>query len=268
MLRDITIGQYYSTESVIHRLDPRVKIVGTMAYLVGLFLFDSYFGYVIAGIMMLALIRLSNVPIRFILKGIKSVLILILFTVFLNLFLTEGTPVFEWTFISITQEGIRIASFMAVRLILLIMGSSLLTLTTSPNQLTYGLEKLFSPMKKIKVPVEEIALMMSIALRFIPILIEETDKIMKAQQARGASFDEGNIFKRAKALIPVLIPLFISAFRRANELAMAMEARCYACGTKKTKMKPLKYKLRDGIAYAVLLAFLVAEATVDKWLFI
>lgn len=201
---------------------------------------------------------MSNVPFGHIVKGLKAVLILLIFTLMFNIFLTkgEGDPLVSWKFIKIYKEGLLSAGFMAIRLTLLIIGSSLMTFTTTPTRLTDGMERAFAPLKLFKVPVHEVAMMMSIALRFIPILLEETDKIMKAQQARGAVFDEGNIFKRAKALVPILVPLIVSAFRRAGDLAMAMEVRCYHGGEGRTRMKPLKYQGRDVIAYFVLAAYL------------
>lgn len=256
MIRDITIGQYYPAESLIHRLDSRVKLAGTLIFLVSLFLTESIAGYVLATIFLAGIIKLSKVPIRFILRGLKAIFIILAFSVAFNLFLTSGEVVVKLWIFKITKEGIALAAMMAVRLMYLIIGSSIMTLTTTPNDLTDGLEKALAPLKKIKVPVHEIAMMMSIALRFIPILMEETDKIMKAQMARGADFESGNILKRAKSLVPVLVPLFISAFRRADDLAMAMEARCYHGGDGRTKMKPLKYKKRDLAAYAVLAAYL------------
>ena len=258
MIRDITIGQYYPTDSVLHRLDPRVKLTGTLLFIVSLFLFHSFFGYIAVTLFLFSMIKLSQVPFRFIVRGLKAIIILLLFTLLFNLFLTPGEPIFEFGFIDITKEGLKSAGFMAIRLIYLIIGSSLMTFTTTPNQLTDGLEKLMHPLHHIKVPVHEIAMMMSIALRFIPILLEETDKIMKAQMARGADFETGGIIKRAKSLIPLLVPLFVSAFRRANDLAMAMEARCYRGGEGRTKMKPLKYSSRDYIGYLVLLVYLAA----------
>ncbi|NLK27747.1 MAG: energy-coupling factor transporter transmembrane protein EcfT [Clostridiales bacterium] len=261
MIRDITIGQYYPTDSILHRLDPRVKLVGTILFIVSLFLFHSFYGYIAVTIFLASVIKLSKVPFRFIVKGLKAVVIILLFTVFFNLFLTPGEPIFQFGIIKITDEGLRSAGFMAIRLTYLILGSSLMTFTTTPNQLTDGLERLMRPLRHIKVPVHEIAMMMSIALRFIPILLEETDKIMKAQMARGADFESGGILKRAKSMIPLLVPLFVSAFRRANDLAMAMEARCYRGGEGRTKMKPLKYSGRDYISYLVLLIYLGAVIT-------
>ncbi|MBE5866592.1 MAG: energy-coupling factor transporter transmembrane protein EcfT [Lachnospiraceae bacterium] len=264
MLREITLGQYYQTESVIHRLDPRVKLGGTIMYILALFLFKNFVGYLVAALFLGIVIKLSNVPFRFMIKGMRGILFLLLITVGFNLFLTPGTAVVSVWKLKITWEGIWLAATMAVRLSLLIIGSSVMTLTTTPNNLTDGIEKLLKPLKVIKVPVHELAMMMSIALRFIPILLEETDKIMKAQIARGADFESGNLFKRAKAMVPLLVPLFISAFRRANDLAMAMEARCYRGGEGRTKMKPLLYKRRDYLAYVVLIIYLVGSVFVGR----
>lgn len=256
MIRDITIGQYYPVDSVIHRLDPRVKLAGTLLYIISLFLFHSFAGYALVVVFLLSVIALSKVPVGYIVKGLKPILFLLMFTVLFNVFLTPGEVLVQWWIFTVTKEGLKQALFFAVRLILLIIGSSLMTFTTTPNGLTDGLETSLAPLKKIKVPVHEIAMMMSIALRFIPILLEETDKIMKAQSARGADFESGNIIKRAKALIPILVPLFISAFRRASDLAMAMEARCYNGGEYRTKMKPLQYKKRDYLGYTALVCYI------------
>ncbi len=263
MLRDITIGQYYQTDSVIHRLDPRVKLMGTLIFIISLFLDRSIWIYLGVTIFLAAVIKLSRVPLKFIVKGLRAVVILIVFSAIFNLFLTQGEPLIKIWKLTITKEGAILAAFMVVRLLYLIMGSSLMTLTTTPNNLTDGLEKGLGFLKYIKVPVHEIAMMMSIALRFIPILIDETDKIMKAQMARGADFENGNLIQRAKAMIPVLVPLFISAFRRANELAMAMEARCYHGSEGRTKMKPLKYNKNDYIAYIILFAYLAVMIAVS-----
>ena len=264
MLRDITLGQYYQTESVIHKLDPRVKLGGTIFYLISLFLFKNYLGYIVAVLFLAMVIRLSKVPFKYMVKGMKSILFLLLITVAFNLFLTPGTPLVSFWKITITREGLKTALTMAIRLALLVIGSSVMTLTTTPNNLTDGMEKMMSPLKVIKVPVHEVAMMMSIALRFIPILLEETDKIMKAQIARGADFESGNLFKRAKAMVPLLVPLFISAFRRANDLAMAMEARCYRGGDGRTKMKPLVYQKRDYLAYVCIAVYLVGSVAVGR----
>ena len=257
MIRDITIGQYYAADSIIHKLDPRVKLAGTMLYIISLFTADGPICYLLAVFALAAVIHLSTVPFKFMARGLKSIVIILLITVSFNLFLTPGTTAFAIWKLKVTWEGIRQAAFMAVRLTYLILGSSVLTLTTTPNNLTDGLEKALSPLKVIKVPVHEISMMMSIALRFIPILLDETDKIMKAQMARCADFESGGLIKKAKSLVPLLVPLFISAFRRANDLAMAMEARGYRGGEGRTKMKPLIYKKRDHIAYVILLTYLV-----------
>lgn len=265
MIRDITIGQYYPADSKLHALDPRVKIVCTLAYLVSLFLLDNIWGYLVATLFLITVIQISKVPFTFIIRGLKAVVMLLLITVLFNLlFTTAGNVIFEIWIIRITDEGIRTAVFMMVRLIYLILGSSLMTFTTTPNALTDGIEKLLWPLRKIKIPVHEIAMMMSIALRFIPILLEETDKIMKAQIARGADLESGNILQKAKAMIPILVPLFVSAFRRANDLAMAMEARCYRGGEGRTKMKPLIYKKRDYLAYMIMLVYVATAIVVGK----
>lgn len=259
MLRDIIIGQYYQTESVIHRLDPRVKLGGTLLYIISLFCFDNFIGYALAILFLGIVIRLSHVPFKLMVRGMKAILFLLLITAVFNLFLTPGEPLVSVWKLSISKEGLVLAVTMAVRLSLLIIGSSIMTLTTTPNNLTDGMEKMMAPLKVFRIPVHEVAMMMSIALRFIPILLEETDKIMKAQMARGADFESGNIFARAKALVPLLIPLFVSAFRRANDLAMAMESRCYRGGDGRTKMKPLVYARRDAIAYVCLVGYLVVS---------
>ena len=264
MLRDITLGQYYQTESVVHRLDPRVKLGGTLLFIISLFLFRNFLGYGIAALFLAVVIGLSHVPFKFIVKGMRAILFLLLITVVFNLFLTPGRELVSVWKLTITVEGLRTAVTMAIRLTMLIIGSSIMTLTTTPNNLTDGMEKMMKPLKLFRVPVHEVAMIMSIALRFIPILMEETDKIMKAQIARGADFETGNIVKRAKALVPLLVPLFISAFRRANDLAMAMEARCYRGGEGRTKMKPLIYQKRDRIGYLCILGYLIVSVTVGR----
>lgn len=268
MIKDITIGQFYPVDSIFHRLDPRVKLIGTFIYILSLFMFKSFSGYLIVLTLVFAVIKLSRVPFGYIVKGLRSVVVLLLFMAAFNLFLIPGTPVLEYKFVKITEEGIRTTLFMAARLILLILGSSLMTFTTTPNQLTDGLERVLGPLKKLRVPVHEVAMMMSIALRFIPILLEETDKIMKAQMARGADFENGGLLKRAKSLVPLLVPLFISSFRRADDLAMAMEARCYHGGEGRTKMKPLKYRCRDGAAYCILVFYLAALWSINHFVVI
>ena len=258
MLRDITLGQYYPADSVIHKLDPRVKLFGTLIYIISLFVFKGLPAFILAAIFLVVLIKLSKVPFSYMVKGLKTIVLIMLFAAVFNLFLTPGTKLVSFWIFTITYEGLKNAVVMMVRLIFLIIGTSLMTLTTTPNELTDGLEKALSPLKYIKVPVHEIAMMMSIALRFIPILIEETDKIMKAQMARGADFEHGNLIQKAKNMVPLLVPLFVSAFRRANDLAMAMEARCYRGGEGRTKMKPLHYQKRDRMAYLTLLVYLAA----------
>ena len=258
MLRDITLGQYYPADSVIHKLDPRVKLFGTLIYIISLFVFKGLPAFILAAIFLVVLIKLSKVPFSYMVKGLKTIVLIMLFAAVFNLFLTPGTKLVSFWIFTITYEGMKNAVVMMVRLIFLIIGTSLMTLTTTPNELTDGLEKALSPLKYIKVPVHEIAMMMSIALRFIPILIEETDKIMKAQMARGADFEHGNLIQKAKNMVPLLVPLFVSAFRRANDLAMAMEARCYRGGEGRTKMKPLHYQKRDRMAYLTLLVYLAA----------
>lgn len=257
MLRDITIGQYYPTGSVLHRLDPRVKLFGTLVFLISVFVYRGIVGLAVVTLFLAGVIGVSRVPFRYMIKGLRAILILMLITALFNLFLTPGEVLVSFWKLKITEEGLISAVRMAIRLTYLILGTSLMTLTTTPNQLTDGLEKSLGPLRRLRVPVHEISMIMSIALRFIPILTEETDKIMKAQMARGASFDDGNIIKKAKSLIPLLVPLFISAFRRANDLAMAMEARCYHGGEGRTKMKPLRYQGIDRAAYAVLILYLV-----------
>lgn len=264
MLRDIILGQYYQTDSVIHRLDPRVKLATTIIYIISLFLFNGVAGYVVAAIFLGIIIKLSSVPLKFMIKGMKALVFLMVFTAAFNIFLTPGEPLVTIGILTVTKEGLVTAVTMAVRLIFLVIGSSIMTLTTTPNHLTDGMEKMLGPLKKIKVPVHEISMMMSIALRFIPLLMEETDKIMKAQIARGADFESGNLIKKAKSMVPLLVPLFISAFRRANDLAMAMEARCYRGGEHRTKMKPLHYEKRDYIAYVIVVCYLVVGFTAGR----
>ncbi len=265
MIRDITIGQYYQTESVVHRLDPRVKLLGTLLFIIALFNYKNPVGYAIGILFLFLVIKLSHVPVKFITKGLKGIVIIMLMTVLINLFLTPGNTALEIGKVSITYEGIATALSMMIRLMLLIMGSSVVTLTTTPNNLTDGLEKGLGFLKIFRVPVGDVAMMMSIALRFIPILLEETDRIMKAQLARGADFENGNLIKKAKSLVPVLVPLFVSAFRRAGDLAMAMEARCYRGGDGRTKMKPLIYKKRDAFGYLILFSFVIISIFLGRW---
>ena len=258
MLRDITIGQHFPGNSVVHRCDPRLKIIATIAYIIVLFMASNPLGIALSLALLALLYKVAQIPIKLIVKSLKPIVPIVLFTAVLNLFFItgEGEPLVHFGFIHIYREGVSYAVLMAVRIVALIAGTSLLTYTTSPISLTDGLERLLGGLKKIHVPVHEISMMMSIALRFIPILIEETDKIMKAQMARGADFESGNLIQKAKNMVPLLVPLFISAFRRANDLAMAMEARCYHGGDNRTQMKPLCYKKRDHMAYVILAAYL------------
>ena len=262
MLKDITLGQFFPGNSVIHRLDPRTKLVMLVVYIVALFTAIGWIGYGVCFAFLATCIAISRIPLKSIVRGMKPMVIILIFTGLLNLFMTQGdTVLVKFWIITITLEGVTRAAQMVIRILLLVTGTFLLTYTTSPIALTDGLESLLSPLKKIKLPVHELAMMMCIALRFIPTLIEETDKIMSAQKARGADFETGNLMQRVKALVPILIPLFISAFRRADELATAMECRCYHGGEGRTKMKLLRYRRIDFGAYAVgvvLLAGIIA----------
>ena len=246
MLKDITLGQYFPGNSPIHRMDPRTKLLALILYIVTIFIADGLIPYVICAAGRVAVIRISRIPLKLILKSLKPIVIIIIFTGALNILYTPGTELFRLWIFRVTVEGIRTAITMIVRILLLVASTSLLTYTTSPMALTDGLESLLSPLKKLHVPVHEFSMMMSIALRFIPTLIEETDKIMSAQKARGADFESGNIFQRAKALVPVLVPLFISAFRRADELACAMECRLYHGGEHRTRLHSLRYGKVDA----------------------
>lgn len=257
MLKDITIGQYIPGQSPLHRMDPRTKIVNLMFLMTSLFLVNNMLGYLSIIVFSMVTILLSGIHLRIFLKGIKPLLIIIIFTLILHLFMTPGETIFKLSFLVITKEGLQQGVFMALRLILLVMLTSLLTLTTTPIALTDGIEKLLNPFKKIGVPAHELAMMMTIALRFIPTLIEETEKIMKAQMARGADFETGSFLQRAKSLIPLLVPLFLSAFRRADDLAMAMEARCYRGGEGRTRMRQLQYTHVDAFGFVIAGVFLV-----------
>ncbi len=256
MLRDITIGQYYPAISVVHRLDPRVKLFGTMIFLISLFVNDSIWGYIAATIFLGCAIKLSNIPIKYMLKGLKGIIFLLMFSVVFTVFFTEGEILLKVGLIKVTDEGLIRGAKIAVRLIYLIIGSSLMTLATTPTDIADGIEKAFRPLNYIRIPVHDIAMMMSIAFRFIPILIEETDKIMKAQMARGADFESGGFLKKAKGMVPLIVPLVVSAVKRALDLATAMEARCYQGGEGRTKMKPLKYKRADYVTYLIFLLYL------------
>ncbi len=257
MIKDMTLGQYYPVDSPIHRLDPRTKLLGTLIYLIALFLADGVCAYLLAALWLLGLVRLSKVPLRYMLRGLKAILLLLALSLCFNIFFTPGETLWSFWILSVTREGLRQALKMGCRLLLLVLGSSLMTFTTTPTALTDGLEQGLHFLNKIKIPVHEMAMMMSIALRFLPILAEETDRIMKAQMARGADFESGNLISRAKSLVPVLVPLFVSAFRRAGDMALAMGARCYHGGEGRTRMKPLHYETRDYIALGLLALFLL-----------
>lgn len=256
MLRDITLGQYFPGNSPIHKLDPRIKIIATLAFIIELFIVDNFIGFLIAGAVLGILIAVSKVPVSYIMRGLKPILLILIFTFALNIFMVDGHILWQWKFLKITEEGLEVAVFMAIRLVLLLMGSSMLTLCTRPLALTDGIERLLSPFKKIGLPAHDIAMMMTIALRFIPTLLEEADKIMKAQQARGADFESGSLMQRAKSLIPILVPLFVGAFRIAQDLAMAMEARCYRGGENRTRMHEMKFKKRDYVSMVLMVVFL------------
>lgn len=258
MLKDITLGQFFPGNSPIHNIDARVKIILSMVYLCIIFLINNFYGYGLLVVFTLSIIFISTVPIRFVLKGIKPLLFFIVFTAILNVFMTSGRVLWSFSFAVITYEGVNYAIFMVLRIVFLVLGTSMLTYTTSPIELTDGLEKLLSPFKKIGLPAHELAMMMTIALRFVPTLLEETDKIMKAQTARGADFESGNLIARAKALIPLLVPLFISAFRRADELAIAMECRCYRGGKGRTRLYEPKTGIIDIIASSVIIIFAIS----------
>jgi energy-coupling factor transport system permease protein len=258
MVRDITIGQYYPGESLLHRADPRVKIILTLVHMVAVFIVNSLGGFAMFAVFTIIVVVVSHIPLKYTLKGLRPVLFIIIFATLINLFTIKGTPLFEYRFISISYEGVETAVKTALRLMLLVVGASLLTFTTTPILLTDGIEKLMQPLKRIGIPAHEIAMMMTIALRFIPTLLEETDKIIKAQSARGADFDTGNLLQRAKSYIPVLVPLFVSAFRRADELAIAMEARCYRGGEGRTRMKQLKLTSADFVVTSIMAVFVTA----------
>ncbi|MDD7413470.1 MAG: energy-coupling factor transporter transmembrane component T [Eubacteriales bacterium] len=256
---NITLGQYFPGTSPLHRLDPRAKILLTIALIAAVFVASSLPAYALVFLFIAGMAALSRIDVKFMVKGLKPVFFVIIFTFVLNLFFTTGgNTLLSWKFIKITDQGLKSAGFMALRLVLLILGTQLLTLTTSPIALTDGIESLLKPLSKIGFPAHELAMMMSIALRFIPTLMEETDKIMKAQMARGADFETGNLVQKAKSMLPLLVPLFVSAFRRADELAMAMEARCYRGGEHRTRMKQLRFTRLDALAALVMAALLAA----------
>ncbi|MBQ4264791.1 MAG: energy-coupling factor transporter transmembrane protein EcfT [Clostridia bacterium] len=257
MLKDITLGQYFPGDSAIHRMDPRMKLILTVIYIVGVFMVSNLLGYLLALAFLYLVVRIAGISFKFLIKGVKPLRFIIIFTFVLNLFFVQGeTPLLDLGFWTLTKEALENAIYFALRLVFLVMGTSVLTLTTSPVQLTDGLERLMHPLQRFHFPAHELAMMMTIALRFIPTLLEETDKIQKAQMARGADFESGNLIARAKAMIPLLVPLFVSAFRRANDLAMAMEARCYRGGDHRTRLRELKYTKLDVIAALAMAAFI------------
>ena len=266
MLSEITIGQFFPGNSLVHRLDPRIKLVLTFAYIIAVFIPKNWVGLGVAVAFLVTAILLSRIPPKLMLKGLKPVIPLLLFTAIINLFYVDGTPLVEFWIIRITWEGFFTAVFIAVRILCLIAASSLLTYTTSPTTLTDALERLMSPLRYIKVPVHEIAMMMTIALRFIPTLIEETDKIISAQKARGADMESGNLLQRAKALVPILVPLFVSSFRRAYELATAMECRCYHGGDGRTRMKQLRLAARDYLTLLAAVALIAGIVLSNLWI--
>ncbi len=263
MLKDISLGQFFPGNSFLHRMDPRVKILLTMAFIVVLFIVRSLPSFLLIIVFLAVIIGISGISFRVVLKGVKPVLPLVLFTAVLNMFFITGTPLWQWWILTITREGVQLAVLMSIRIVCLIAGASMLTYTTSPIALTDAIERLLKPLKAVRFPVHEMAMMMTIALRFIPTLIEETDKIMSAQKARGADMESGGLMKRAKALIPILIPLFVSAFRRAEELALAMECRCYQGGEGRTRMKQLRLSRLDGTASAVSAAVFAAAMVLN-----
>ncbi len=266
MLKDITLGQYFPGNSVVHRLDPRTKLVVLIAYIVALFMAGSWISYGVCFVFLAISIAISHIPLKSVLHGMKTLVVILIFTGVLNLLFTGGeTVLLSWWVITVTMEGLVRAIFMVTRILMLITATFLLTYTTSPISLTDGLESLLNPLKKLHVPVHELSMMMCIALRFIPTLIEETDKIMAAQKARGADFETGKLMQRVKALIPILVPLFISAFRRADELATAMECRCYHGGDGRTKMKLLRYKRNDFTAYFVAAVLITAVVVLTRF---
>lgn len=264
MIRDITLGQYFPGDSLVHRLDPRTKLLGMIAYITLVFLVGELPMFALPALFVLVTTLLSQVPLAYLIKSLKPIWMLLAFMFVINLFMVQtGEPLWDWQFIHLTVGGVRQAVFITLRLVLLLLGTSLMTLTTTPIALTDGMEKLLSPFAKLGFPAHELSMMMTIALRFIPTLIEEADKIMKAQMARGADFESGNLLRRAKSMVPVLVPLFISAFRRADELAMAMESRCYHGGEGRTRMRVLRFRAADGVA-ALVLAVLIAAVVVGE----
>lgn len=269
-MSEFTIGQYYPENSIIHRLDPRVKLFGTLVFIVMLFVVNNFIGFGLMALYLFVIVKMSRIPFRKVLKGVRGIIIILIISALLNIFFTPGKhEVAHWWIFTITSEGLVRSAYLVVRLVLLVLSTSVMTLTTKPNDLSDGLEKALGFLKVIRVPVHEIAMIMSLALRFIPTLMEETERIKKAQMARGADFESGNMFKRAKSLIPILIPLFVSSIKRAVNLAQAMEARCYNGGNR-TKLHPLKYKKRDAMSYifcgVIIASVIVVNVVVVKFL--
>ncbi len=269
-MSEFTIGQYYPENSIIHRLDPRVKLFGTLVFIVMLFVVNNFIGFGLMALYLFVVVKMSRIPFRKVIKGVRGIIIILIISALLNIFFTPGNhEVAHWWIFTITSEGLVRSAYLVVRLVLLVLSTSVMTLTTKPNDLSDGLEKALGFLKVIRVPVHEIAMIMSLALRFIPTLMEETERIKKAQMARGADFESGNMFKRAKSLIPILIPLFVSSIKRAVNLAQAMEARCYNGGNR-TKLHPLKYKRRDAMSYffcgVIIASVIVVNVVVVKFL--
>ena len=264
MIRNMTIGSYYPVDSPIHRLDPRIKLIAVLVFLVSLFLFSSFTGYAVVTVVLLTIIYLSKVPVSFIFKGMRAIVFLLVFTSFFNIFFTKGDILWEWEFIHITYQGLRQALFMAMRLIYLVVGSSMLTYTTTPGQLTDAIEFLLGWLKIFKAPVHDFAMMMSLALRFIPLLLSEANRILDAQSARGADIENGSFIKKMRSFVSIIVPLLVSATRRAYELGLAMEARCYNSGHKATKLKPLRFRFTDLVMVPLMAAYIVAIVYVDE----
>ncbi len=264
MIRNMTIGMYYPVDSPIHRLDPRVKLIAVLVFLVSLFLFSDFMGYAVVSVVFLVVITLSRVPFSYIFKGMRAIIFLLVFTSFFNIFFTKGDILWEWNFIHITYQGLRQALFMSMRLIYLVIGSSMLTYTTTPGKLTDAIESLLCWLKIFRVPVHDFAMMMSLALRFIPLLLSEANRILDAQSARGADVENGGIVKKMKTMVSIIVPLLVSATRRAYELGLAMEARCYNSGRKATKLKPLRFRFTDFLMLPLMVAYIYAIIYVDQ----
>ena len=266
MIRNMTIGNYYPVDSVIHRLDPRVKLIAVLVFLVSLFLFSDLMGYAVVSVVLLTVITLSKVPFSYIFKGMRAIIFLLIFTSFFNIFFTKGDVLWEWQFIHITYQGLRQALFMAMRLIYLVIGSSMLTYTTTPGKLTDAIESLLGWLKVFRVPVHDFAMMMSLALRFIPLLLSEANRILDAQSARGADVDSGSFVKKMRTMVAIIVPLLVSATRRAYELGLAMEARCYRGGESRTRLHEMKFRSADLVAAVLLVLYLAAIIVIGRLL--